>query len=203
MGGRGASMKSMLFRTIHRRAALVLVPLLVVTALTGLTYRVGRTWFGMSDEVGKQVRAVHEGAYLGEALAPVYVLITGVGLVLLIASGVTMWRRSDLPGLGRRDEGRAPRRTVRWFHRIASLALAFPLALTALSGIGFRLSQSWLGWSEKEAKWMMDLHQGTLLFGKDYRIYYVLVVGLGLMLMLATGMKLQRLFRRGGRVDIA
>ncbi len=195
-------MKSMLFRTIHRRAALVLVPLLLITALTGLTYRIGRTWFGMSDETGEQVLAIHEGAYLGEALTPIYVLITGAGLLILIASGITMWRRSDLPGPLRAHDSHAthaPRRTVRWFHRVASLALVLPLALTALTGIGFRLSQSWLGWSEKEAKWMMDLHQGTLLFGKDYRIYYILFVGLGLLMLLGTGMKLTRLFKpRGG-----
>jgi len=196
-------MKSMLFRTIHRRAALVLVPLLLISAITGLTYRIGRNWFGMSDETGKQVRAIHEGAYLGEALTPIYVLITGAGLLLLIARGIAMWRRSDLPSPLRAEGTNAPRRTVRWFHRIASLALVLPLALTALTGIGFRLSQSWLGWSEKEAKWMMDLHQGTLLFGKDYRIYYILFVGLGLLMLLGTGMKLQRWFRRGGKAQTA
>jgi hypothetical protein len=50
---------------------------------------------------------------------------------------------------------------------------------------------------------MMDLHQGTLLFGKDYRIYYILFVGLGLLMLLGTGMTLQRWFRRGGKAQTA
>ncbi len=195
-------MKSLFFRTIHRRAALVLILPLAITAITGLTYRVGRNWFQMSDETGKLVRSIHEGAYLGDALAPFYVLLTGGGLLLLIASGVTMWRRSDLP-VGRSAASAAakhpPRRTVRWFHRVASIVLVLPLAVTALTGIGFRLTQSWLGWPKERAQWLMDVHQGTLLFGKDYRLYYVLFTGVALLLMLATGAKLVRLFRgRGG-----
>lgn len=196
-------MKSLFFRTIHRRLALVLIPLLAVSAITGLTYRVGRNWFKMSDETGKVVRSIHEGAYLGDAIAPFYVLLTGGGLLLLIATGVTMWRRSDLPG-GRGSAASAgtkahpPRRTVRWFHRIASMVLVLPLAVTALTGIGFRLTQSWLGWPKERAQWLMDIHQGTLLFGKDYRLYYVLFTGVALLLVLATGAKLVRLFRRRG-----
>jgi uncharacterized iron-regulated membrane protein len=188
-------MKSLFLRTIHRRAALLLVPVLALSAITGMTYRVGRNWFGMSDETGKLVRSIHEGAFLGAA-APFYVLITGAGLLLLIVSGVTMWRRRDLAGLVRTEAGTQPpaRRTVRWFHRVVSMVLFIPLAVTALTGAGFRLTQSWLGWSEKEAKWLMDIHQGTLIFGREYRIYYVLFIGIGLMFMIATGMRLQRIF---------
>jgi uncharacterized iron-regulated membrane protein len=183
---------------------MLLVPLLAVTAITGLTYRVGRNWFEMSDATGKVIRSIHEGAYLGEAIAPLYVLLTGGGLLLLIVSGVTMWRRSAFPvGRGKAVSGGAkahrPRRTVRWFHRIASIVLALPLAVTALTGIGFRLTQAWLGWPKEQAQWLLDVHQGTLLFGKDYRVYYVLVTGVALLLMLATGAKLLRLSRgRGG-----
>ncbi|QOJ13189.1 MAG: PepSY domain-containing protein [Planctomycetia bacterium] len=193
----------MLFRTIHRRVALILFPLLAVSTLTGLTYRIGRNWFQMSDETGKLVRSIHEGAYLGAAIAPGYVLLTGGGLLLLIASGVTMWRRSDLFGTkasagAGASRSHPPRRTVRWFHRVASLVLVLPLAVTALSGIGYRLTQSWLGWPKARAQWLMDIHQGTLLLGKDYRLYYVLVIGVGLLVMLATGARLLKLFRFRG-----
>lgn len=192
-------MKSLFFRTIHRRVALVLLPLLAVSALTGLTYRIGRNWFQMSDETGKLVRSIHEGAYLGAAIAPFYVLLTGGGLLLLIASGATMWRRSDLFGAkAGASRSHPPRRTVRWFHRVASLVLVLPLAVTALSGIGYRLTQSWLGWPKARAQWLMEIHQGTLLLGKDYRLYYVLVIGVGLLVMLATGARLLKLFRFRG-----
>lgn len=192
------------FRKIHRYVAIVVLPLLAVSALTGLVYRLGRNWFKMSDETGKLVRSIHEGGYLGETVGPFYVLLTGGGLLLLIVSGVTMWRRSDLPG-GRGGDGEGgtkripPRRTVRWFHRVASMVLLIPLAVTAVTGMGYRLTQSWLGWPKARAQWLMDVHQGTLLFGKDYRLYYILVIGLGLLVMLGSGVKLIKLFRgRGG-----
>lgn len=201
-------MKSLFFRTIHRRIAYVLIPLLAISAITGLAYRIGRNWFKMSDETGKVVRSIHEGAYLGDVVSPFYVLITGGGLALLCLTGVMMWRRSDFPG-GRRSssdgtaKAHTPRKTARWFHRIASIVLLLPLAVTALSGAGFRLSQSWLGWPKEKAQWLMDVHQGTLLLGKDYRLYYVLVIGVGLLLMLATGAKLLRGVRGRGPAKAA
>ncbi|MFN7020329.1 MAG: PepSY domain-containing protein [Phycisphaerales bacterium] len=181
----------MTFRRFHRTVALLAVPPLAVAAVTGLVYRIGRNWFGMSDQTGKVVRSIHEGAYLGASVSPVYVLATGAGLLALIGTGVTMMRlRETLMG-----SGRPARRNARWFHRVASIILVVPLAVTALTGIGFRLTQSWFGWSKERAQWLMDVHQGTLLFGKDYRLYYVLFIGLGLLLMLGTGMTMTRLFR--------
>lgn len=181
----------MTFRQVHRSVSFFAVPLLVVAAVTGLVYRLGRNWFGMSDETGKVVRSIHAGAYLGEAVSPLYVVATGAGLLLLIGTGVTMMRlRATIMG-----SGRPTRRNARWYHRVASIILVVPLALTALTGIGFRVTQSWFGWSKEQAQWLMDVHQGTLCFGKEYRLYYVLFIGLGLLLMLGTGMKLMRLFR--------
>lgn len=185
------------FRTLHRRVSYILIPLLLISALTGLTYRIGRNWFKMSDETGKVVRSIHEGAYLGESVSPFYVLLVGSGLLFLIISGVTMWRRSDFPLINSPSTSPnklPPRKTARWFHRIASIILILPLATTALTGIGYRLTQSWLGWPKERAQWLMNLHQGSYL-GKDYRLYYVLFIGLGLLLMLATGTKLLRLFK--------
>lgn len=184
------------FRTLHRRLSYFLVPLLLISALTGLTYRIGRNWFKMSDETGKAVRSIHEGAYLGESLSPFYVLFAGAGLLFLLISGVTMWRRSDFPLINPPSPPNElpPRKTARWFHRIASIILLIPLAITALTGIGYRLTQSWLGWPKERAQWLMNLHQGSYL-GKDYRLYYVLFIGLGLLLMLATGIKLFRFFK--------
>lgn len=191
----------MIFRILHNRIALVLLPLLLVSALTGIFYRVGRSWFKMSDENGELVRAIHEGAYLGPWLNPIYVLITGGGLMFLIITGITMWRRRDLPGFSAKGTAAGvssslpPRRTFRWFHRIVSMVLVLPLAVTALTGMGYRLSQSWLGWTKDDAKWLMDIHQGTLMFGRDYRVYYVLLVGLGLLLLIVTSLKMLRLFK--------
>ncbi len=187
----------MTFRKFHRKVALVCFPLLAVSALTGLTYRLGRNWFKMSDETGAVVRSIHEGKYLGELLSPFYVLLTGLGLLLLIVSGLTMVRRRAAPA------GHKPRRNARWFHRMAAIAFVLPLVVTAVTGIGFRLTQSWLGWPKERAQLLMDIHQGTYFFSKEYRLYYVLVVGMGLLVMLSTGLKLLGIFRkRAGKHEL-
>jgi uncharacterized iron-regulated membrane protein len=178
----------MSFQNFHRKIALVLFPLLVVSALTGLIYRIGRNWFKMSNETGAVVRSIHEGKYLGEFLSPFYVLLVGLGLLLLIVSGLTMVRRNAA------TTGQIPKRNARWFHRIVAIILVLPLAVTALTGIGFKLTQSWFGWSKQQAQWLMDIHQGTLIFGKDHRIYYILFVGLGLLALIATGVRMLGIF---------
>ncbi len=42
-------------RKLHRVISPWLVPLLLLPAVTGLTYRIGRAWFGMTKETGKKV----------------------------------------------------------------------------------------------------------------------------------------------------
>jgi len=82
---------------------------------------------------------------------------------------------------------------------VAALVLVLPRTASALTGIGFRLTQSWFGWTKEEAQWLLDIHQGTLLFGRDYRAYYVVVIGTGLLALLVTGANMLGWFgtRRG------
>ncbi len=180
----------MTLRTIHRKAALVAMPLLAVSAATGLAYRVGRNWFAMSDETGEFVRAIHAGKYLGDVLSPLYVLLVGACLIGLVGSGATMIRRR------RAATSSPPARNVRWLHRTVAIVLALPLLATALTGMGFWLTQSWLGWSKEQAQWLLDIHQGTRFFGKGPRVYYVLFLGLGLLALLGSGGKMLGLFKR-------
>jgi len=167
----------------HRLIALIFALPLLVSVLTGLTYRVGRYWFGMSNETGAIVRGIHEGKYLGEMLVPVYVLVIGLGSLTLLITGMTMLSR-PLPPLPPSDRLTQVKR-----HRWLAAIVALPLLVTTLSGVGFRLTQSWLGWSKPEAKWLLDLHQGSWL-GSDLRAYYVLVIGLSVLALLATGVSL-------------
>jgi len=172
------------FRQWHRSVSKVVLPLLAISAITGLTYRIGRVWFGMSDETGAVVRSIHDAKIIGDWFSPFYVLVVGLGLLMLAGSGVTMVRR-------RNRAAQAPRH----WHRIGSVVLVLPLAASALTGIGFRVSQAWFGWTKEQAQWLLDIHQGTLLFGKDYRAYYVIFVGVGLLALLTTGASMLNWFR--------
>lgn len=172
-------------RLAHKKVARLVLPLLALSALTGLVYRVGRVWFAMSDETGIAVRAIHDGTWVGAWFSPWYVLVVGLGLLFLIGSG--------LAAFARRSKAPAP---ARHWHRIAGLGLMIPLAASAITGIGFRVTQAWLGWSKEQAQWLLDVHQGTLLFGRDYRAYYVIVIGLGLLGLVMTGATMLGWFRR-------
>jgi hypothetical protein len=172
------------FRLLHRRVAKVVLPLLAISAVTGLTFRIGRVWFGMSEETGAAVRSIHDAKILADWFSPFYVLVVGLGLLTLAGSGLTMVRR-------RNRAAQAPRH----WHRMGAVVLVLPLAASALTGIGFRLSQAWFGWTTEQAQWLLDIHQGTLLFGRDYRAYYVIFVGVGLLALITTGASMLNWYR--------
>ncbi|MCC7185956.1 MAG: PepSY domain-containing protein [Acidobacteria bacterium] len=175
-------------RLAHKKVARLVLPLLALSALTGLVYRVGRVWFGMTDETGIAVRAVHDGTWVGAWFSPLYVLVVGLGLLFLIASGLAAFVRRPKSVTGPRQ-----------WHRLAGLGLMIPLAASAVTGIGFRVTQAWFGWTKEQAQWLLDIHQGTLLFGRDYRAYYVIVIGLGLLGLVLTGATMLGWIGGGGR----
>jgi PepSY-associated TM region len=98
----------------------------------------------MPKETGAVVRSIHEGSIVGKAFVPVYVLVVGLALLVMIGAGVSMWRRAA------RSTPSAPR-SRRW-HHLASFVFAAPLALSAITGIAFRIGSSWLGWSDDGTK---------------------------------------------------
>ncbi|MBF2048375.1 MAG: PepSY domain-containing protein [Leptolyngbya sp. IPPAS B-1204] len=79
-----------LFRKLHQTVApFVLLPLLI-TVLTGVSYRLGRSWFGLTRDQAHWLMTLHEGEYLGETLEPVYVLLNGLGALWMLITGATM-----------------------------------------------------------------------------------------------------------------
>jgi hypothetical protein len=81
-------------------APLVVMPLLV-TVVTGLAYRLLRDWGGMERDRTHLLMVLHEGEWLnhwfGRSGETVYVLLNGLGLLWMLATGVTLlvqrWRR--------------------------------------------------------------------------------------------------------------
>ena len=84
-------------RELHRRfAPLVVLPLLV-TVLSGVTYRLARDWLGASRDQVHWLMVVHEGEWLGPDLEPMVVLLNALGLLWMLASGTMIllgrWRQ--------------------------------------------------------------------------------------------------------------
>ncbi len=134
---------------------------------------------------------IHEGRFLGEPLVPFYVALVGLGLLTLIGSGAALWSRF---------RGRSPAKLPpeRQMHRFLAPIALLPLVVSASTGLAYRLSITWLGFSEERVKFLMTLHQGSYL-GSVLRPFYVLLVGAGLFTMLLTGVQMLGLVRRRGK----
>ncbi|WP_398324776.1 peptidase [Vulcanococcus sp.] len=82
-------------------APVVLAPLLL-TVLSGMSYRLLKDWAGLGRDQVHWLMVVHEGEWLGPSAEPVYVLLNGLGLLWMLCTGGGMllqrWRRRQPAG---------------------------------------------------------------------------------------------------------
>jgi len=78
------------FREWHRRLAGIMIIPLIVTAITGISYRLSKDWFGFTRDEAHFLMVIHEGEYLGDELKGIYVLLNGLGVLFLLTTGATM-----------------------------------------------------------------------------------------------------------------
>jgi hypothetical protein len=179
------------FQKIHRKIAPILFIPLFASALTGVAYRLGRSWFGISNELADFFMVIHQGEYLGKPLVPLYILLVGLGLLGMVITGLIMSRLFS----ENRPLPKSSKLVFRKVHRILAPIAFLPLAVTAVTGIIFRLGTSWFGMPSEQAAIFLRIHQGTYL-GAAIRPFYILLVGLGLIAMLVTGIKMTGIFRK-------
>lgn len=180
---------SVAFRKLHRRIAPILFLPLLASALTGVAYRLGRSWFGIPSSVANFFMVIHQGEYLGQPLVPIYVLLVGLGLIGMIVTGLTMIKRPS----NRPQE--QTKLTIQKLHQILAPIIFLPLLVSAVTGIVYRLGKDWFGLSNEQAAIFLRIHQGTYL-GGFWRVVYVFLIGLGLVVMLITGIKMTSIFRK-------
>ena len=83
-------MNQRFIRKFHRQIAPILFLPLFFTACTGVAYRVARSWFGVSSEVGEFLMYIHQGTFLGKELRVFYVLLNGLGVLAMLFTGIYM-----------------------------------------------------------------------------------------------------------------
>jgi len=155
---------------------------------TGITYRVGKAWFGLSKEAGSTLLHIHTGEWMGPFGSAVWVVLVGLGLLVLSLTGLWLVIKSRAKG------------QPRVFHRLLGVVLLLPLTATAFTGLLYHFGEEEL--PESTGDLLKDIHQGSWL-GKPVTPFYVLLLGLGLLAMIVSGLKLTRagqrfrLFRRG------
>lgn len=129
-------------RKTHRKIAPILFIPLILSALTGVAYRIARTGFGVSDEFGDTILAFHEGKFLGKPLVPFYILLIDFGLIAMIETGVVMIRQKRAKG----NNTLIPQKlTFRSVHGLFAPILLLSLFVSASTGIIYRISCAWLG----------------------------------------------------------
>jgi hypothetical protein len=79
-----------LVRKFHRTLAPIVMLPLLVTVITGVTYRLSKDWFGLTRDQVHFLMAIHEGEYLGPTLEPFYVLLNGLGALWMLTTGGIM-----------------------------------------------------------------------------------------------------------------
>jgi len=77
-------------RKFHKIAAPIVFLPLFVTVVTGVAYRLGRAWFGLTKDQAHFLMEIHEAGYLGDNIKPFYVLLNGIGLLWMLITGLMM-----------------------------------------------------------------------------------------------------------------
>ena len=169
----------------HRHRMLapwLLIPLLLV-ALTGMTYRLGRAWLGWEKESAGWLIDIHAGEWLGTWGSLFFVILVGGTTLFFLVSGAAMlWQMREHP-----TTGRWPRRP----HRLLALFALLPLTATVLSGLSCKIGATLFGMSDATFSLLMKIHQGSWL-GPTLKPFYVLFLGCSVLFLAFSGLSIWR-----------
>lgn len=177
-------------RTLHRKLAPILFVPFLMSAGTGVAFHLGRHWFDLPYDRLGFLLVLHQGAYLGQPLISLYVLLVGLGAIAMVTTGLTLIRWG-----GDRPSKRPQPWHSRKFHRFLAPLVFFPLAVAAITGMIYRLGRDWFSLPGEQAAFWLGIHQGAYL-GSVFSPLYVLLLGVGLSAMVHTGIRMLRLCGR-------
>ncbi|MEI7864686.1 MAG: hypothetical protein WCI38_04875 [Chthoniobacterales bacterium] len=168
-------------RSLHRRISPWLLLPLAAMAASGMAYRLGHSWFGLSGSAGEEILGAHTWEWLGPTGSMAVIWFTGLGLLALCWTGMKLVWQSR----GRLLKAPQNRRLI---HRLVGAVLLLPLAATAITGIAYRTGEA-AGWPDDLLDALMIIHEGAWL-GKTAKPYYVLALGSGLLCLCFTGIRM-------------
>ena len=79
-----------LLRRVHAAAAPVVLAPLLLTVLSGMSYRLLKDWGGLGRDQVHWLMVLHEGEWLGHLGETLYVLLNGLGLLWMLSSGALL-----------------------------------------------------------------------------------------------------------------
>lgn len=180
----------MQLRKVHQQVSLFLFLPLLLTTLTGVAYRIGRSWLGLSKNFGELMMFFHHGQFLGDFLGSLYVIFLGLGVLILSLSGFSLLNKKLIF-----RQGNVPKLQERRYHQLGGMILFIPLLLTATTGVLYHFSVFGLHLPKENVGWLLSIHQGAYL-GATLKPVYILLLGLGVMYMMVTAWKMLSRQRR-------
>ncbi len=162
------------FRGLSRQLIKVLCCCLLATALTGMILGLSDRSIQLPAIVIQGLIAIHQGAFLGEKLTPVYVLLIGLGVFILGLKTAIEGRHNIL-------FERSQPLVANTFRAIA-LILVIPLVLCVETGVAYRLGMDWFGMSSKQTTALLSLHGGSSL-KVVLGIFYLLITSSSLIVL--------------------
>ena len=172
------------FRKLHRKLAPILFFPLLASALTGVIYSLAKNWLGIPNYLTNLLIAIHQGKYLGEKLSPIYVLLVGLGLLGMSVTGLVLLNRNRS-----QVSSQQAQQNNRGIHRFIALIFLLPFAVSAETGVLYRLGTDWFGMSSEQTAVLLKIHQGGYL-GSTLSGLYILLVGGGLITLVITGIQM-------------
>lgn len=172
------------FRILYRQLLLILCCCLLVTTLTGIIVGLNNYLIPLPSLINKILISLHQGAFLGNKIAPVYILLLGLGVLVLSFKVIIEGRYSLL------FQTLPP--NIANVGRIIALLLVIPLAVCIETGVAYRLGNDWFGMANNETAKLLSVHGGSY-FGSRLAIVYLLAVSIALITLLI-------LSRRGNRI---
>ena len=142
-----------LLRQLYRQLILIISWCLLITALTGIIAGLNGSLLQLPNRVVEILISLHQGAFLGDKIAPIYVLLLGLGIFFLglkvIVEGRYNLLFQSLPP--------AIANVCRWI----VLILLIPLAICVETGVAYRLGTDWFGMSSSETAAFLSVHGGS------------------------------------------
>ena len=159
------------FRELYRKFIPIFFCCLLVTALTGIIFGLSDLLVKLPAIVTDSLIAIHQGAFLGDKLSPLYVLLISLGVFILGLKTVIEGKYSLLFQLAHPS--------IANLCRVIALILVIPLVLCVETGVAYRLGTDWFEIPDKQTKLFLSIHGGSSL-GTFLGTMYILAVGLTL-----------------------
>ena len=156
------------FRKLYSQLLPILFFCLLATGLTGIILGLGDRFFQLPNLVANTLIAIHQGRFLGETIAPVYVLLMGLGVFVL---GLTTLIKSKDILHSLHVQSSAIN-----VYRVIALILIIPLALCVETGIAYRLGTDWFALSDQQTAVFLAIHGGSS-WSTLSGVLYILAVG--------------------------